>query len=277
MDLKEFDQSGGRRHPWEVARAEFFRRLLRRRGLIDPDRPLSILDIGAGDGYVAERILELAPGARIVCYDPNYSDAHLRALGGKLPPEQLQFTRTEPAGSFDLILCLDVLEHVPDDHAVLRRLVEHHLSTGSLLVSVPAWPSLYTRHDLGLGHYRRYTPGGLRRLLQDCELDPVMGGGLFHALVPLRAFGKLSELLRRRSSHPDQEGFGRLEEKTGITRWQRGPVITAAVRAGLAVDNLLSRAGVSAGIGWKLPGLTLWALCRRATGPFIIGRERKRH
>lgn len=70
------------------------------------------------------------------------------------------------ASSFDIAIALDVFEHIPDDHAVVRQLRELLVADGLLVVNVPAWPRLWTRHDDLNHHLRRYSPGNLRALLQ---------------------------------------------------------------------------------------------------------------
>lgn len=264
------------RHPWEVARAHFFCTLLSAEGLIHGAS--RVLDVGAGDGYVARQLAAaMQQKAEVVCLDPHYSDQHLhsfqQAANGTA---HVRFTRDSPEGLFDLILLLDVIEHVPDDHALLTGLVCDRLRPGGwVLVSVPAWQALYTRHDAFLGHYRRYQPAQLRRLLAQVGLRRVRGGGLFHALLLPRAMGKLVELARGTRSIPGIEGQGvdtsdgddagvtdaGCGDTQGVGGWTHGPALTAAVTAMLAADNALSGFASRAGVG--LPGLSTWALCRK--------------
>ncbi len=65
--------------------------------------------------------------------------------------------------SFDLITCLDVLEHTPDDTATLRELRRVTRPGGWLLLTVPAYQALWSRHDEANHHYRRYGRRSLRR------------------------------------------------------------------------------------------------------------------
>jgi 2-polyprenyl-3-methyl-5-hydroxy-6-metoxy-1,4-benzoquinol methylase len=60
-------------------------------------------------------------------------------------------------GCFDLITCLDVIEHVPDDREALRELRRVCRPGGWAIVTVPAYPLLWSRHDEQNHHYRRYT------------------------------------------------------------------------------------------------------------------------
>ncbi|MDQ2668904.1 MAG: class I SAM-dependent methyltransferase [Gemmatimonadota bacterium] len=270
MDLREM-RGLPTRHPWELSRARFFRTLLADEGMLG--RGSRVLDVGSGDGYVARELAAAMPGdGEVVCFDTHYSEQHLCKLkqeaGGT---SRVRFTRDSPEGLFDLILLLDVIEHVEDDRALLAGLLRDRLRQGGVvLVSVPAWQALYTRHDLFLGHHRRYRPADLYRLLADVGLQQVRDGGLFHGLLLPRALEKLSELARGVRSRPGVEGLGgdktnvaaEADGEMGIGGWNHGPSLTAAVTAALAADNVLSGLASRAGVG--LPGLSTWALCRKA-------------
>jgi hypothetical protein len=113
MDLRELPQNAFARHPWEIVRADFFARLLREhvRG-----NGLSALDMGAGDGFFAGRLLgQVSSIARITCFDLAYSEAWLRDKAAG--PTALSFTAVRPTSNFDLVVLLDVIEHVADDLA----------------------------------------------------------------------------------------------------------------------------------------------------------------
>jgi SAM-dependent methyltransferase len=66
------------------------------------------------------------------------------------------------ADSFDLITCLDVIEHTADDGAALRELRRVCKPGGWALLTVPAYPSLWSSHDEANHHYRRYSRRSLR-------------------------------------------------------------------------------------------------------------------
>jgi SAM-dependent methyltransferase len=75
--------------------------------------------------------------------------------------------------AFDAVLYFDVLEHIYDDAAELRRAAIRLRAGGVLVILAPAHPWLYTAFDAAIGHYRRYTkttlvkvvPSGLNRQL----------------------------------------------------------------------------------------------------------------
>jgi SAM-dependent methyltransferase len=256
MDLSEVSSAGGRRHPWEVARARFFRRVLADAGALAG--PHAVLDVGAGDGYLARELLGALPaGSEVVCLDPHYTDEDL-GRAAAAPRAGLAFAREAPERRFDVVLLLDVVEHVADDRAFLGDLVARRLAPGGLvLVSVPAWQPLFSTHDTALKHYRRYSPAACRALLEDVGLRAVTGGGLFHALLAPRvlevAREKVVGLLGRAPAAPANLGH-----------WRGGAFVTEALERALAVDNALSLALARRGLG--LPGLSVWALCRARDG-----------
>lgn len=255
MDLRELATAGTQRHPWELARADFFCELLARRVL--DHRIERVVDVGAGDAFFARRLSSLVgPRTEIVCVDPNYDFAQIDALSASLPPS-VRLERALPAGRADLILMLDVLEHVADDGAQLGQWVAQHLSPdGFVLMSVPAWPSLFSHHDTLLAHHRRYTPSAARSLLEGSGLRVLASGGAFHALLPLRLLQVVWWASARRAKLR-----GAVEPAaTDLARWHGGEALTRLALGALKLDNALSK--WAAARQMELPGLSWWALCQ---------------
>lgn len=246
------------RHPWEIARARFFVRLIKEN--FPGTRPLRVLDVGAGDGYLAAELVRGLPnGSDVVCLDPHYSDEQIAALGARTAAS-VRFTRAAADSRADLLLLLDVIEHVPDDGAFLEHMVGEHLSPGGLaLVSVPAWQALFTRHDVLLGHYRRYRPAELEDVCARAGLSRVDGGALFSSLLAPRLVGKLAELARGVRSAPD--GTPPDHATTAAATFRGGRRLSAAISWVLDRDALAGRALARRGVA--LPGLSAWVLGRR--------------
>jgi SAM-dependent methyltransferase len=264
MDLREVPDDRFRRHPWEIARAQFFLEVLARwGGMVGPVR---LLDVGAGDGYFARKLFQALPpgsqhGSQIVCFDPNYRDHHLQEARATAPAG-ISFTREAPAGRFDLVLLLDVVEHVPDDRLFLGSIVGDYLKDdGRVLISVPAWQALYTRHDVALGHHRRYRSAQLNELVRAVGLTVERRGGLFPTLLLPRALAKVAELVRGVRSRP---GAGPVPDRaaTEAGAWSAGGLVTSLVSGALAVDSWLMLAAARGNLVGA--GLSAWVLCRRA-------------
>lgn len=248
MDLSESHHESplSRSHPWEIARARFFV------DTIAPLRPARVLDVGSGDGFLVKRLLDRLPDASALAWDTSYTDDDVRALtAGRLTAVRT-LALDEAAGSFDVALLLDVLEHVEDDASLLRDVARLVRPGGFVVMSVPAWPGLLGAHDMQLRHLRRYTPAQARSLLQDAGLCIERSGGLFLSLIAPRA---VEVSIGRRL------GRVRLGGGAGVGDWSAGPIVTAAVSAALRLDTLMSRA--LAALHLSAPGLSFWAVARR--------------
>lgn len=246
------------RHPWETARATFLLDLLQQGGHLHPPaaRALRVLDVGSGDAYVARSLLSRAV-ADVHCWDLHFTDDDLAALGrihGITP------TREAPTGSFDIALLLDVIEHVEDDVGLVRDVAARVRPGGHVLVSVPAWPALFSAHDEALRHHRRYTPAACRAVLARAGLVILQAGGFFHGLIAPRAVAVVVEKL-----------LGRRPTRPGVGSWSGGTFLTGAVVAALRAEQHASLALARRGI--DVPGLSFFALCR-VPSPSPLREER---
>ena len=146
----------------------------------------SVLEVGAGIG-TNTLLLRNGSEQRWVCLEP---DSRLAAeLADKIatsPACRTSEVRTgtiaslPPGESFDSILYIDVLEHIEDDHGELRQAARHLNPGGHLIVLSPAHAWLFSPFDQAIGHWRRYTAGGLAatapvelRLAKSFYLDSV--------------------------------------------------------------------------------------------------------
>jgi Methyltransferase domain len=249
MDLAE-RRANSKRHPWELARSDHFRRVIH--DATCDRRVESLLDIGAGDGWFAQELTDDLPSAAAVtCWDINYTSADLNTA----LPSSVVRTMYQPTDQFDLVLMLDVLEHIELDERFIETTVLPMLADdATLIVSVPAHPSLFSAHDVSLGHFRRYRPRQISTLLGR-HVRIVREGSLFTSLLPLRGAEVLRERMRAKESTPCAPGT------VGIGQWHGGIVMTRGIRAILRVDAALARQLSRAGL--SLPGLSYWAVCTK--------------
>jgi 2-polyprenyl-3-methyl-5-hydroxy-6-metoxy-1,4-benzoquinol methylase len=175
---------------------------------------LRLLDLGAGDGATLRAAKEMGLASYTVgveLVEPEGGAPGVdRFLQGNVEAMELDL----PAGSFDAILCADVLEHLVDPWRVVARLADLLRPGGVLLSSIPNVRNHRVLRPLVLGGDFRYQPAGLmdrshlrffcRRNIREMfegaglkveAMEENMGGyGLKHRLVDRLSFGLLHDL-----------------------------------------------------------------------------------
>jgi SAM-dependent methyltransferase len=124
-----------------------------------------ILDAGCGSG---RNMVELARHGTVTGMELSNTSVALareRAAGEVIEGSVLEMDFAPD--SFDLAVSLDVIEHLDDDLAALRELRRVVAPGGSLLVTVPAYQWLWSRHDEINQHHRRYTRRTLQRVAEE--------------------------------------------------------------------------------------------------------------
>jgi SAM-dependent methyltransferase len=180
-------------HWWYRGRRTLLERLLPR--LVPEGRRARILDVGSGVGVHA-RLLARWGDAVLFDRSPDaLAFARARARGscclgdaGRLPFSD---------GSFDLVLALDVLEHLEDDGGALAELERVVAPEGKLLVMVPAFEFLWGPQDDVSHHLRRYTRPELVRRVRAAGFGVLRAWFFNFALFgPILAARRLIRLLR---------------------------------------------------------------------------------
>jgi SAM-dependent methyltransferase len=183
MDIKEQDILGDRigQHWYYRAKGAAMRKLL------GPAPPCHVLDVGAGSGVFSRLLLENGAG-QATCVDPGYPADHEEIHAGR----PIRFARGVGAGDYDLLLLMDVLEHVDDDVALLREYAERAPAGARFLITVPAFPWMWSGHDVFLEHRRRYTLPQTEQVVARAGLHVVHGCYYYGFLLPLAAGRRLA-------------------------------------------------------------------------------------
>ncbi len=218
-----------------------------------------VLEVGSGIGNLSHRLPR-----RDLLVLSDVDDEYLRLLAdawrghAQVCVERFDLDSDADAEAlaryaFDTVVCLNVIEHIDDDAAALRRLRRLLVPGGRLVLLAPQYPALYGEYDRSLGHRRRYTRGRLRALAEEA-------GFVVHSLQSFNFFAIVgwwvnSRLLRRRR-------IGRLQMKLfdlavpafqRLERWLRLPgisllLVAEAVEASAAPSLVGSSRGSWAGI-----------------------------
>jgi 2-polyprenyl-3-methyl-5-hydroxy-6-metoxy-1,4-benzoquinol methylase len=179
MDLKETDILGDSigEHWYYCSKAAATRRLL-------GDAPISrILDVGAGSGFFSHHLLTHTDAREAWCVDISYPADSSATTAGK----PVHYRRGIETIDADLVLLMDVLEHVDDDLGLLKMYVDRVPSGSRFLMTVPAFQFLWSGHDDFLEHKRRYTLAQFETLARDAGLTVQRGAYYFGAVFPIAA------------------------------------------------------------------------------------------
>ena len=164
MDRKAYQEMAQteRTHWWFVGRRRIIRDTIERLEL--PHEP-RILEAGAGTGGNLKMLSELGDLTAMEIDDEARAHAAetsgITVIAGRLPNGIPDFK-----DGFDLICLFDVLEHVEQDTETLAMLGQHLKPGGKMLVTVPAYPWMWSSHDEVLHHFRRYTKQSLAKTIE---------------------------------------------------------------------------------------------------------------
>lgn len=150
-----------RSHWWFTVRARIISAIITTR--VHPAPDSLILNVGVATGASSEWLQKFG---NVVSLE-NDREA-CRFLREELKMEVTAGSVTQlpfPDEHFDMVCALDVLEHVDDDSLAMQELKRVMKTGGTLVVTVPAFRFLWSRHDLVNHHRRRYTLKGLSRKL----------------------------------------------------------------------------------------------------------------
>jgi SAM-dependent methyltransferase len=173
--------------------------------LLDGFKPGIVLDVGAGSGFFSKHLLAHSSAEEAWCVDTSYdNDSDTIEM-----EKQLHFRRSIESVDADLVLLMDVLEHVDDDVGLLKEYVKKVPRGSRFLISVPAFQFLWSGHDVFLDHKRRYTLHQLEEVVSSSGLRQKRGVYYFGTVFPVAAltrlankwFGKPEKLAQSQLTH----------------------------------------------------------------------------
>ena len=133
-------------------------------------KDLMILDIGCGTGAMSKK---LAPWGTVVSADFSpiaLAFSRRRQLNLLCASDAMRLPFQDE--SFDLVVAMDILEHVRDDAAALSEIHRVLKRGGRVIATVPAYQALWSSHDVALMHFRRYAAREVRERFAGAGLRP---------------------------------------------------------------------------------------------------------
>ena len=259
MDLRE---SRARqiiiRHPWELARLEVVDQVIRDH--FNQEKGLTVLDVGCGDTFFVEKLSERYTQCSFYAIDIEFEATDLELLRAKFKKTPIQVFATledmelkSAPASVDIVLLLDVIEHIEDDVSFLQMLLSKPYINAQtkFFITVPAFQGLFMSHDVFLGHFRRYNNASLEASIRQAGMVKTDIGSFFASLLPIRALQTLKERLA-----------GQRENATGLVTWNGSEASAAWMKRILVWDYQLAR--LFKKIGIKLPGLSNYVVATKS-------------
>jgi SAM-dependent methyltransferase len=174
-------------HFWMRWRFAILCREMQRLG-IDPGKAL---EIGCGHGVLRQQMEEAFKVPVDGC-DLNQNALQMAPAGrGRLLVYDIFDELPEMCRAYDMILLMDVIEHLDDDMDFLQTSLKHLKPGGIVAINVPAHMSLYSKYDKVAGHKRRYNRERLRLLFESSSVTPLAIVNWGFSMVPVLIVRKL--------------------------------------------------------------------------------------
>ncbi len=154
-----------------------------------PDTEAKVFEIGCGHGVMRQQMESLG-------YVVDACDLSLHALQlipsgkGRVMLYNIYDQQPDLVGKYDMLMLMDVVEHIEADVDFLRTAGRHLQPGGLAVLSVPASMLLFSKYDVEVGHIRRYTKKSMEQLLQDAGFEPLKVVYWAGSLVPVALLRK---------------------------------------------------------------------------------------
>lgn len=198
MDYIDYKKVGNIKelHFWYKARLNLISNLFNKI-LGGSGKKFKILDIGCGIGT---EIKILKNYGEITVIDKNKKALEIAGNEGVkriwADVEEIAI----PKKSYDVICAFDVLEHLNNDKKSLEKIYASLKKNGYLFFTVPAFPSLFSTHDLAMGHKKRYLKKEVISLLKTTGFNIVKINYWNTILFPLIAVVRIIKKLKKGSA-----------------------------------------------------------------------------
>jgi ubiquinone/menaquinone biosynthesis C-methylase UbiE len=222
FDLRNFDllPQVENDHLWFISRNELIRWLVQRFA----PKAHRVLEIGCGTGFVISALREALPLAQIAAselHSVGLTTARARQ-GDAVELFQMDARKSCLSNVLDLVGAFDVLEHIPQDEAVLTE-IQRMLKPGGLLIAtVPQHPWMWSTTDDLAHHERRYCIGELARKASAAGLEPIYQSSFTVLALPLMIASRFIARMKPVPRTLEQQTDAEYRMTPGVTRLMLG-------------------------------------------------------
>ncbi len=167
-----------------------------------PRKRLNILEVGCGTGELTQQLqkhhnvmgIDMAQEAIDICKEREIRDVYKKDI--------FELDTTKLKEKFDLVLALDVMEHIQEDIEAMKIINLLLKRDGYFFVNVPAHKFLWSGHDEALQHKRRYTKYELLTKLELASFKIVSQSYFVMFVFPIILLYRTWGNLFNRSTYP---------------------------------------------------------------------------
>lgn len=182
----------------------------------------SFLEIGCGTGFVLSGVAKTFPETALTgseVFSVSLAYAANRLSGAEFL--QMDARDLPYVDHFDVVGAFDVLEHIAEDEQVLAAIYKALRPNGSLILTVPQHPWLWSRQDESACHVRRYTATELRHKVAAAGFISLYETSFISLLLPIMW------LSRQQKSRTTEENDPMSELRIGrVTNWLLSTIMT---------------------------------------------------
>jgi SAM-dependent methyltransferase len=203
----------------------------------------NVLEIGCGTGFVLSEIHRKYPALRL-----SGSDLYLEGLSfarERVPDAafyQMDACCMPFEGEFDLILALDILEHIADDFKAFCEIHRSLRPGGGVVITVPQHGWMWSRQDASAFHQRRYSRQELQHKLREAGFQVVHITSFITLLLPVMIFSRLYALLN----------LNRHKVFDPLRELRISPVLSRILGLVCSAEERIIKAGISLPMGGSL-------------------------
>lgn len=182
-------------HWWWRSREVYLCRHIKK--ICKSSNDVKILDVGCGEGLFFEKLSKFGEvkGVEPYLVDNSYVDSRKDISTSSFDENFVCDDK------FDLILFLDVIEHIENPEVPLKKAKDLLKEGGKILITVPALNLLWTKHDEINNHYLRYTKKGLKSLIDSLNLGVIFNEYFFVWTVPVKLLIRIKEFFFSSRNH----------------------------------------------------------------------------